>query len=387
MQAASAVAGPKTPRSAEPGYVPTRRLVGLDAARGGAMLLTCFSHFAWSLDASSPTAAAALTLVGMIATPAFLLLSGAVVGAALERGVADPGLLGWRLVDRGLFVMIVGHLLLAIALAHYSGGFGPAFDNGRTTDAIGLAAVLAGMLVARRLSMPPLWLLVVIVAIGWATTVQWHPATKLGLEFKWLLLGHLHDPRAALPVAEHFVPYLALYFFGVHVGRRVVAPDPARALTRLGASLVAAGLLVKFAGLAFSGWIAHAPDPGWAATFAPTQKLPPSPAYLLFYGGLAILMLAGCLWRFAADARTAPLLSLLVPIGRASLVVYVFQYFVYAVALPAVPPGVLVVWPAVLVLSLLPIWAVARAWAARDGNRWLTLGLFAWHRRRAAVVT
>jgi hypothetical protein len=62
---------------------------------------------------------------------------------------------------------------------------------------------------------------------------------------------------------------------------------------------------------------------GW-----PFQKQPPSPAYLGVYIGLGLLLLGGLL---AADARPALHRWLTIPaaLGRASLAVFIAQYFFY----------------------------------------------------------
>jgi len=66
-----------------------RRLTAIDAARGLAMIFVCLSHFGETyLDGVRGGAAGALLdALGRVATPSFMLISGALIGF---RHAADP---------------------------------------------------------------------------------------------------------------------------------------------------------------------------------------------------------------------------------------------------------------------------------------------------------
>ena len=86
---------------------------------------------------------------------------------------------------------------------------------------------------------------------------------------------------------------------------------------------------------------------GW-----PFQKQLPSPAYLGVYIGLGLLLLGGLL---AADAGPALHRWLTIPaaLGRASLAVFIAQYFFYFTVLALWNPGYSPFWPLLLLASLL----------------------------------
>jgi len=96
---------------------------------------------------------------------------------------------------------------------------------------------------------------------------------------------------------------------------------------------------------------------GW-----PFQKQPPSPAYLGVYIGLGLLLLGGLL---AADARPALHRWLTIPaaLGRASLAVFIAQYFFYFTVLALWNPGYSPFWPLLLLASLLVMIGVGLLWA------------------------
>src|SRR4051812_43498491 len=99
-----------------------RRIVAVDAARGAVMLFSCLAHFAWWIHASYPAQGDALAAIGMVATPAFLLISGAMVGMLCARNHRRGADLKSQFFNRGLFLLTVGHISIALTEAHLNGG-------------------------------------------------------------------------------------------------------------------------------------------------------------------------------------------------------------------------------------------------------------------------
>jgi hypothetical protein len=112
-------------------------------------------------------------------------------------------------------------------------------------------------------------------------------------------------------------------------------------------------------------------------TFSPLSKRPPSPAYLLFYGGAGLLLLAICFAR-----RPAALMDRVVShasvIGRASLMCFVVQDWIFHLV-----PRVLgfdgntsvAFWFAYFGVGLVVLYCLAKAWGRVNGNRYMTIGL------------
>ena len=61
---------------------------------------------------------------------------------------------------------------------------------------------------------------------------------------------------------------------------------------------------------------------------SPFQKYPPGPAYLLFFGGMALLLISGLLFAKKAQWFQSPL-RFMETMGRNSLLTFLLQYFVY----------------------------------------------------------
>jgi hypothetical protein len=103
----------------------------------------------------------------------------------------------------------------------------------------------------------------------------------------------------------------------------------------------------------------------------PMEKLPPSPDYLLCFGGVALVLIA-LLLRFSATIPTA-ITSVLGAIGRSSLFVFMLQFFIYYTFLFALRPFPYRLWPIALVASVAVIALPAMVWDTLDMNRFLSL--------------
>lgn len=94
------------------------RIAELDAARGIAMLLVCLTHFSdvhfvrsLALDG---WCGMGLALVGKVATPTFVLVSGILMGYQTEAA-AGAARFRMHLLVRALFLVTIGYLLIALS--------------------------------------------------------------------------------------------------------------------------------------------------------------------------------------------------------------------------------------------------------------------------------
>src|SRR4051812_11183098 len=123
----------------------TNREEIIDVARGFAMLFVCLSHFAtvYLNRNNAAFAANVLSAVGMLASPAFVCLSGTLLGFAFARRRHDFSRFHLKLADRALFLLSVGHVLMLLSVlpayldAHQSLGW--VF----VTDAIAFSLLVA----------------------------------------------------------------------------------------------------------------------------------------------------------------------------------------------------------------------------------------------------
>src|SRR4051794_34291375 len=91
-----------------------RRIRFIDSARGIAMLFVLLSHFGFTFfPDQSGRLPSMMRIVGMVASPTFVLINGIMIG--FLRRVREPEeyeRLKRLFVDRGLFLLTGGHLLL-----------------------------------------------------------------------------------------------------------------------------------------------------------------------------------------------------------------------------------------------------------------------------------
>ncbi len=365
----------------------SRRLLSVDAVRGTAMLFVGISHISEYVQQYSLTDADRLRWLGYFATPAFLLMSGIASGYQLAGPAARMAAI--RILDRGLFVLLVGHMLVSASLV-YLVPRGTAYEHIVITDSIGLMLCTTPFL--RHLSIKQLMLSGgAIVFVSSIASVAWEPASS----FTAIVGALLFDIKGpTIPDAGWItatLPYLGIFVVGIGIGKVVKGNTIQERGRNLSWHLALAGATLIFAGVALNA-IAHFAKPLLAADYPGSHwsyaflaaldvrhKIPPGPAYVLFYGGLTVA-LVGVLGLL--PERGHPLLMAPVRIaavfGRASFVSYVvLQWLIDFV------PGwagfgdrlsLGLAW-GYLTLVMLVTFQVARAWDARRANRYLTLGL------------
>jgi hypothetical protein len=263
------------------------------------------------------------------------------------------------------------------------------------TDAIGIALLFAVLLRSRSTA----WLLVVgstIFVLSWiaastltfeedwsqwlaAVTVQWRGST---------------NPDMDVPI----VGYLGVFLIGMalhaHVERLLLREEYQRIARRLlfyGVVAVSAALLGALAWHlgkdVVTGLLGDETSAARVREFLdPRGKRPPSPAYLAFYGGLSLVILAA-FFRGKPAGIVQPVVRVTAVIGRASLMCFILQDWLLlglprAAGFDAVQsPGF---WLAYLAAATAAIFALARIWGRARGNRFLTVGLKALVARRQA---
>lgn len=365
------------------------RLHGVDAARGMAMFFSCLAHFGAWIELTHPMVSGVLTDVGKIATPTFLLLSGAMTGWLCAESDRTSLHTRYKLLNRALFLLTFGHVLISLAVAHRANGLLHTIGNATIIDDIG-ASMLVGVLIFPHLQERHFrQRLMRYGAVGfllcWIAVLSWHPTGDAILAVRQALLGS--DPLGA-HVHSYSSPslqYACLFSIGIGASDYLVAAARGevrehyvRRILLIGVTMFSLALVLR--GLRWlmdhhSIWVT-----GRAAvelTLTVTAKLPPSPAYVLFFGGMGIILC--CLLFRIAQSRRAwcqRLASLLAVVGRASLFVFVLQYFIYWTLpdLVGVAPTNRFL-PLIFLTGLALNWFAAWGWNRLGGNRLLTVGI------------
>lgn len=362
------------------------RLLAVDALRGIAMLGVCVSHFGIGIQVHWPDVASTLWLVAMYAAPTFVLTSGAMLGLLLHGSSPRADDQRRSLVDRGLFVLTVGHLLISGAHIERMRRFSDEFSLLFMTDAIGFSIIVGAILLPRLRTRGRLLLAATLYAASWLVVLSWHPGSEVLRTIKAIVIGRV--PRVGDPPQTFsLLPWFSVYFAATVVGESLLAAIRddrivafAKRLFLAGAAAVAiAGLLKLGYFLTRPGhWDSYATMPAaWRGIYmltSPFGKFPPGPAYLLTFGGIGAI-LAGILILAADSGRGAWLLRTAAVVGRASFVVFVIQFYVYYLLVAHLPQSRAWYLPLYLAATLAALWVLAWAWNRWAGNRYLTLGL------------
>jgi uncharacterized membrane protein len=355
----------------------------IDFARGAAMLLVFLAHFSQELTIGPPATGVPLLLqqIGMVASPTFVLVSGLTLAFVLGR-VRPQGLLQaqMRVLDRAVFILVVTHVVLVISdvlLAPYQRGLRQFF----ITDMVALNLMIGLVLLPRTRPATRLAIGGVLYAAGWITHVFLHP-TGLGLAAvaEEILTGP--TARHALDYGFPVLEWAGVFLVGTALGQTLVAaraPEARRAwglsLLQGGATAVAVAVSIKALLVvpALHAWVAGRPDVREILSLF--GKAPPSPVYLMFFGGIGASLVgaATLLSLYGMAARTTAWVAVL---GRNSLFVFMLQSAVFRDLIARLPlEGHPFVWPFAFVAATLFIWSGALLWDRLRGNRWLTLGI------------
>jgi uncharacterized membrane protein len=366
------------------------RVGSIDSARGAAMLFVCLAHFAnaYHFTSGADETGGYIVLVGLLASPTFVTVSGIVAGfLAITRSASFPQL-RQKLIDRGVFLLLIGHAILALTGFATPRGFAWAYRVGYITDVIGFAVILGPWLVSSMRHRSRLVLAALIFTGSWAAVFFWMPS-GIGAIAKRYLIG---APNLADWTVGYFplVPWFAVYLAGTVIGQQLGAHYLAknligghRFLAKVGAASLGFGIAVKL-GIFFlkSAFPAFAEThPTLLFSLSLYQKFPPGPVYLTLFGGAGMLLVAGVL-EMARRGLQPFLLNQLRQIGLASLFVYVLQFYLYAVLLRSLRLPYTPFWPLLFVASVALLAIGAGFWNRHDGNRFLTVGIGPYLARR-----
>lgn len=366
------------------------REASIDAARGAAMVFVCLSHFArYFMIVSAPRDVGLyLAAVGLIASPTFVTVSGMVAGFMfVVRSRSFPHFRR-KLVDRGVFLLLIGHPTLALTgfLAGRSFAITNSFEY--ITDAIAVAVIIGPWLVSALRQRARISLAVGIFAIDWLAILFWHQSAGAATLAKHYFVGLLNpEDFETFPV----IPWFAVYLTGTAIGESFgayYAQQNRRGghvlLAKIGLASFAFGAVMKFVFivLRFSLPNFALAYPNLVPLLSSYQKYPPGLTYMCFYGGAGLMLVAAVL-ETARRGMQRSLLNPLRQIGQASFFSFVIQFPLYNVLLPRLHLPYTHAWPLLFVLSLALLAPAAAAWNSVEGNRFLSVGIGPLLERRA----
>lgn len=350
------------------------------------MVFVCLAHFArYFTVVSGPSEAGVyLPMVGMVASPTFVTVSGMVAGFMyVARSKRFPHFRR-KLIDRGVFLLLIGHPLLALTGALSGQSFSFAYSIEYITDAIAVAVIIGPWLVGALPQRSRILLAVGIFAIDWFAILFWHAGPGGATIAKHYFTGLLNPEDAGVLFPTFpVIPWFPVYLMGTAIGERVgayYAQEKRREghflLARIGLASFVFAVAVKLAFVLLKRAIPNFSliHPNLVPLLSSYQKYPPGPIYILFYAGAGLLLVAGIL-EAARLRKQRFLLNQLRQIGQASFFSFVVQFQMYHVLLPRLPLTYTHAWPLLFLFSLALLTLAAAAWNSIDGNRFQTVGI------------
>jgi uncharacterized membrane protein len=353
-----------------------QRIRGIDAARGAAMLFACLAHFGegFFTPRHDVTSMFRLDYIGMVASPTFMLLSGTMLGLlSRQSGDRFPAVRD-KLIDRGLWMLTIGHVIILGAHVALTPGWDKLWRWEFITDSIAVSIILGPLLVRQLGSRTRLASALALFALSWVAVYAWHPGplwlrvVKDGLVGNDMAHGEIDVLPYNFPLCQWFAIYLGATTAGEWLAGASRTMRPAGIAWRC---LQAGAISLTLAILAFAGG-RFGPLPVRMLT-SPFQKFPPGIVYVLSYGGVGLAVAAACLLASEWPPASAAI-DKLATIGRASLFVFIFQYYLYFAILYRLPVAPAWSWPIVFLVSLWLVSLAAAWWDRRGYIRLLTVG-------------
>jgi hypothetical protein len=343
------------------------------------MLLVFVSHFGlmYFLPAGAASAQKIASSVALPSAALFVLLSGMMLGIlVMERGSRFRAQ-RIKLVDRGLFLLLPADLVIRFAHRWVDRGMGPGARWVFMTDAIGVCLVVVPWIVTRIRGWKRVALGALLLATSWWAYFAWVPT---GLN-DGLLKAALVGDRLQKGAVFALVPWMGAYIMATVAGERLAA------WRRAGQPIVGRLMALACACAAPSAiahGLRHGHGPVALDLLSAGQKYPPSPSFLVGSAGLGFAILAAAAW-VEDRGLFRSVFAVLALLGRASLVVFVGQYFVYYVGFFLLRLPMSPFWPVYFAVSVAINLACAWLWDAKFSNRYLTVGLPRLVERRATV--
>ena len=357
------------------------RINTIDGARGLAMVFVMFSHFTESylLLNNKPNLLFLTLKIGHIASPMFMLISGTLLGYLYFMNRDNYSKIRKRYVDRGLFLIIVAHLLILISFMPLIFHFDKPLKVSFVTDSIGLNMIVVSIVMDKLSATKRFLSGIILLGISWLVILLGSPHNLLVSNIEELTFGVLHHRKFfdTFP----FIPWLGIYLIGSVLGERLGNFITKNYLKKVYLLFLLSGLAAIVIAFPFYemrkllnlGDYLH-------YMFTYYQKNPPSIEYFLFYGGISLIILS-LMFILNNFAILKKIMKPFEIIGRSSLFVFVIQYYFYFFLLVFFPIPYTKLWPIIFIISLILVYYFSTLWDKNGMNKYITvLNLDVWRK-------
>jgi uncharacterized membrane protein len=357
-----------------------KRLGFIDSARGTAMLFVFIAHFTEVHYSKFELGTASLLgIITKIASPTFMAISGIMLGYLYQSSGDNFKKIKAKFIDRGIFLLTVGHILCGITVIPKSDSILDALLKWMfITDTIGFCIILGPLLISRINIGWRLILGLSIFGFSWLAIAFVHPHYRAWMILEEVFLGSIH--QEVMRYTFSFLPWFGFYLVNSCVGEKIaiyhrnnLPVKISKTFLVLGITSFVLAISLKIGFQAFKTYYLLPSDNIFHLLFSPWQKVPPSPLYFLAYGSMSyfIFFLLFELRNMGAVNQYIRATSIL---GRNSLFVFIFQFYVYYLLLRFMNLSCSIFWPLYLTASIIPIFAVALLWEKKRMNRFIGVG-------------
>ncbi len=350
-----------------------KRLRFIDSGRGVAMIFVCLSHFSEAyFQATNKIALMEISCkISMIASPTFMIITGMMLGYLYTVKGQDFSCTRRILIDRGLFLITIAHIIIQITFLPLIDKFGSSYMTTFVTDAIGISMIIGTLLISKLSKYYRLMLAALIFSISWFFVYIGKPDNYFLSILYEICFGSVYQKSFfdTFPLVQ----WLAIYLVGTVLGEVVAKYQLSNRLDKVFPLFMKIGSIGMIIALVFYFVRGHLISEGFYSDFLHiTQKNPPGIIYFAFYGSIGIFILA-LLERIIAMDWFNSIIYRFELIGRTSLFVFVLQYFMYFFILVLIDPPFTVFWPVLFLITIYIVMVASKFWYHKKYNRFITV--------------
>lgn len=349
------------------------------------MLFVFFDHFISSYSCGIGSHIPILYWVGKLAAPTFITISGLTLGYNYQINGDNFGKFKAKLIDRGLFLLTISHLIMTIAHIPHIPKSDSIYDSIRwehNTDTIGFCMIVGSLLIDKINPIKRLALSLSIYLVSWLVILFIHPKILTLMILKDTFFGPYMETGYPYYYIFPLLPWFSFYLVNSYVGEKIAIYSIKKEDRKISKMLLTIACLALVSAIFFkTGYLFFKTyklfpniwTPKIYILTTPFRMLPPSPIYLLTYGGVGYFILF-ILYKFRNESIICRYKEIMSVFGKTSLFVFIFQFYVYYVILYYANLTYSMLWPIYFIISVIFIYAVAKIWYKNNLNRFITIG-------------
>jgi uncharacterized membrane protein len=350
--------------------VSRKRLQEIDAVRGTAMIAVCLSHFIFvnpSYIGNSMTLQT-FRIIVRFASPAFMIISGMMLGYLYKNNIEKWDVVKEKLIDRGLFLLSIGHLFMMSGHIMVSQGFYSLLKWEFITDNIGINIIIGCIIMTKLRDNLILALSIIILFSNYLILLNWFPGLNSLDILKEAIIGSLQPSH--FNWIFPFLPWLGIYLFGIYIGRILTKKINLYGRENIAKFFISWSLGLMISAMAVKGtmkFLFHISGDGWNLGCV-TCRNPASIGFFIFFGSITFALLF-MFFKFGNHNPLKIYIRYASMLGRNSFMIFVIQYYIYYTILFKLKLSYSLLWPLYFFITLTIISLAIYFWDRNGLNR------------------